>query len=252
MAQKRKVKSVVNQQIGEKIKDLRLSQGLNQTEFGKKYHLSQNDITNIESGYKTVSYELLLEIAKDFSVTTDYLIKENGVKSNDKDLQYICDYTGLDEKAIQKLRLYTQGADDFFVNPTNEYKNLINVQKTVINNFLNSRCFDDLTTRFTTQQSINEDVCNILNEIKNTTDNNESNGSTLSKLQGMAREAIIRNKQDLNIYRAQTAILDYIRRELQTYTQDDLDNIENYYFIKGFNSYKDGENPQNEKGENDE
>ena len=38
MAQKRKVKSVANQQIGEKIKDLRLSQGLNQTEFGKKYH----------------------------------------------------------------------------------------------------------------------------------------------------------------------------------------------------------------------
>lgn len=208
-------------------------------------------VTKHYNGDRRITIDYLVKYAQYFDVSADYLLGLSDVATNDKGLQYICDYTGLDEKAIQKLRIYTQGADDFFVNPTNEYKNLINVQKTVINNFLNSCCFDDLTTRFTTQQSINEDVCNKLNEIKNTTDNNESNGSTLSKLQGMAREAIIRNKQDLNIYRAQTAILDYIR-ELQTYTQDDLDNIENYYFIKGFNSCKDGENPQNEKGENDE
>lgn len=242
----------MNNIIGKRINSALAEKDIKQKELAKKIGVNDNVISYWCSGSRTPNTQQIIQICNVLGVSADYLLGLTDVATTDKDLQYICDYTGLDEKAIQKLRLYTQGADSFFVNPTNEYKNLINVQKTVINNFLNSRCFDDLTTRFTTQQSINEDVCNILNEIKNTTDNNESNGSTLSKLQGMAREAIIRNKQDLNIYRAQTAILDYIRRELQTYTQDDLDNIENYYFIKGFNSYKDGENPQNEKGENDE
>ncbi len=246
MAQKRKVKSTVNQLIGEKIKDLRLSQGLNQTEFGKKYYLSQNDVTNIESGYKTVSYELLLDIAKDFSVTTDYLIKENGVKSNDKDLQYICDYTGLEEEAVKVLRYSTHGADDFFEPPTEEYTKFIQEQRKAINGFLKSKIFIDLVECFIAQQSVNQKVNDKLAYIK-TGESEEAKHS----LYGMAINKGLKDEQDLNIYRAQTAILDYLRK-LQTYTQDDLDNIENYDFIKGFNSYKNGENPQNEKGENDE
>lgn len=245
MAQKRKVKSVVNQQIGEKIKDLRLSQGLNQTEFGKKYHLSQNDVTNIESGYKTVSYELLLEIAKDFSVTTDYLIKENGVKSNDKDLQYICDYTGLEEAAVKELRNATHGADDFFEQPTEEYTKFIQEQRKAINGFLKSDFFSDLVECFIIQQSVNQKVNDKLTHIK--TDESEKAKYLLYRT---AINIDLKDEQDLNIYRAQTTILDYLRT-LQTYTQDDFRFISNYYFEKGMNDYF-AENPQNEKGENDE
>ena len=216
MAQKRKVKSVVNQQIGEKIKDLRLSQGLNQTEFGKKYHLSQNDITNIESGYKTVSYELLLEIAKDFSVTTDYLIKENGVKSNDKDLQYICDYTGLEEEAVKVLRNATHGADDFFEQPTEEYTKFIQEQRKAINGFLKSDFFSDLVECFIIQQSVNQKVNDKLTHIK--TDESEKAKYLLYRT---ATNIDLKDEQDLNIYRAQTTILDYLRT-LQTYTQSDF------------------------------
>lgn len=245
MAQKRKVKSVVNQQIGEKIKDLRLSQGLNQTEFGKKYHLSQNDVTNIESGYKTVSYELLLEIAKDFSVTTDYLIKENGVKSNDKDLQYICDYTGLEEEAVKVLRYATHGADDFFEQPTEEYIKFIQEQRKAINGFLKSDFFSDLVECFIIQQSVNQKVNDKLTHIK--TDESEKAKYLLYRT---AINIDLKDEQDLNIYRAQTTILDYLRT-LQTYTQDDFRFISNYYFEKGMNDYF-AEDPQNEKGENDE
>lgn len=245
MAQKRKMKSAVNQQIGEKIKDLRLSQGLNQTEFGKKYHLSQNDVTNIESGYKIVSYELLLEIAKDFSVTTDYLIKENGVKSNDKDLQYICDYTGLEEEAVKVLRYSTHGADDFFEQPTEEYIKFIQEQRKAINGFLKSDFFSDLVECFIIQQSVNQKVNDKLTHIK--TDESEKAKYLLYRT---AINIDLKDEQDLNIYRAQTTILDYLRT-LQTYTQDDFRFISNYYFEKGMNDYF-AENPQNEKGENDE
>lgn len=245
MTKKRKVKSIEEQQIGEKIKDLRLSQGLNQTEFGKKYHLSQNDVTNIESGYKTVSYKLLLEIAKDFSVTTDYLIKENGVKSNDKDLQYICDYTGLEEEAVKVLRNATHGADDFFEQPTEEYTKFIQEQRKAINGFLKSDFFSDLVECFIIQQSVNQKVNDKLTHIK--TDESEKAKYLLYRT---ATNIDLKDEQDLNIYRAQTTILDYLRT-LQTYTQDDFRFISNYYFEKGMNDYF-AENPQNEKGENDE
>ena len=93
-----------DKRIGGKIKELRKEAGLSQEAFGSKYHLSQNDVTNIENGYKTASFDLLLDIAKDYDgVTTDYLIKENGVRGNNPDLQYICDYTGLDEDTINSI-----------------------------------------------------------------------------------------------------------------------------------------------------
>lgn len=122
------IMTLVNKTIGKRIKELRIEQGLNQTEFGKMFHLSQNDITNIENGKKTISYDALLDIANKFGVSTDYLIKENGVKYNNPDLQFICDYTGLNEKTISLLNSqnnFEKSICQFFEEqnvPENEYK----------------------------------------------------------------------------------------------------------------------------------
>lgn len=89
--------------MGKKIKELRKEKGLNQTDFGKLFHLSQNDVTNIENGKKTVSYEVLIDIANYFNVSTDYLIKENGIRADNPTLQFICDYTRLSDESIAYL-----------------------------------------------------------------------------------------------------------------------------------------------------
>ena len=93
----------INKTIGRRIKNLRKERGLNQTEFGKMFNMSQNDITNIENGKKTISFDALLNIAEKFEVSTDYIIKENSEKGNNPTLQYICDYTNLSSEAIEKL-----------------------------------------------------------------------------------------------------------------------------------------------------
>ena len=90
----------VNEQIGKRIRELRKEKKLTQKEFGRVFGLSQNAVTNIETGKRALYLDELLKIADYFNVSTDYLIKENGVRSNNPDLQYMCDYLGLDEATL--------------------------------------------------------------------------------------------------------------------------------------------------------
>lgn len=93
----------VNEQIGKKIRNLRKEKGLTQTEIADKFNLSQNAITNIETGKRELKIDELLDFASFFGVSTDYLIKENGVRGNNPELQYICDYLGISEDTINLL-----------------------------------------------------------------------------------------------------------------------------------------------------
>lgn len=61
----------------ERIKELRNSLGINQVEFGKRINVSKQCISNWESGYIQPSIDMLIRIAKTFSVSTDYLLGLN-------------------------------------------------------------------------------------------------------------------------------------------------------------------------------
>ncbi|MBR4628560.1 MAG: helix-turn-helix transcriptional regulator [Ruminococcus sp.] len=61
----------------ERIKELRNSLGINQVEFGKRLSVSKQCISNWESGYIQPSIDMLVRIAKTFSVSTDYLLGLN-------------------------------------------------------------------------------------------------------------------------------------------------------------------------------
>lgn len=46
-------------------------------------------------------------LADYFGVSTDYLLGRTDIETPNSDIQTICEYTGLDEKAVEKLRWYT-------------------------------------------------------------------------------------------------------------------------------------------------
>lgn len=52
---------------------------------------------------RTPNTEYLIELAKCLNCSVDYLVGTTDVATSDKDLQFICDYTGLDEKSIRIL-----------------------------------------------------------------------------------------------------------------------------------------------------
>lgn len=60
--------------LSTKIKELRVSHGLNQVELGKRLSVTKQTISNWENNNIQPSVDMLVKIADLFSVTTDYLL----------------------------------------------------------------------------------------------------------------------------------------------------------------------------------
>lgn len=144
--------------LGKKIKQLRNELKLNQTDFGKLFHLSQNDVTKIECGDKSPTYATLLDIADYCNVTTDYLLKPNGVREENIQLQQICDYTGLSEETINELAKRKQRIS----NIKYSYFDAEDKQS-LIDTFINLYC-QQLETNF-------ENIANLINNLFNRSEN---------------------------------------------------------------------------------
>lgn len=65
----------VNEQVGKKLRILRKKEGLSQVQFGKLFGMTQNMVTNVETGKRILNYDELIRIADYYGVTTDYIIK---------------------------------------------------------------------------------------------------------------------------------------------------------------------------------
>ena len=63
--------------------------------------VTDNTVSYFYNGRLKPNIEQIIEIAKFFNVSTDYLLGLSDVPTTDKDLQYICDYTGLDKSRIE-------------------------------------------------------------------------------------------------------------------------------------------------------
>lgn len=60
--------------LGIKIKELRISHGLNQVELAQRLSVTKQTVSNWENNNIQPSVEMLVKIANCFSVTTDYLL----------------------------------------------------------------------------------------------------------------------------------------------------------------------------------
>jgi len=58
----------------ERIKELRISLGLNQIQFGKKLFVTKQCVSNCENGNIQPSVDMLIKISKTFSVSIDYML----------------------------------------------------------------------------------------------------------------------------------------------------------------------------------
>lgn len=58
------------------------------------------------SGETQPNVETIIEIAKYFNVSADYLLGLSDSPTTDRDVSFICEYTGLSQNNIEKLRQY--------------------------------------------------------------------------------------------------------------------------------------------------
>lgn len=59
--------------INERVRELRKKLGMSQTEFGKKIALSQNHLTGIETGKRSVTDRTIKLLCAEFNVSEDWL-----------------------------------------------------------------------------------------------------------------------------------------------------------------------------------
>lgn len=159
-------------EMGKKISELRKKANLSQTALGNKLGYQQSDVSRIEKGTKDLTFPALVDIAELFNVSADYLLGLTDAKTNDKDVQFICDYTGLSADSIEKLREYC--IPDFSaIDSLNRFEEDVLLDKQfeieksqeereIINNFILSDTFDDVVMHGWRVQEINKAVISYL------------------------------------------------------------------------------------------
>lgn len=76
-------------EFGERLKTLRLRDGLTQNEIAKKLNISQQSYARWENGKVTPSLDKLTQIAITFGVSTDFLLGKSENKNSDDSLDNI-------------------------------------------------------------------------------------------------------------------------------------------------------------------
>ena len=64
-------------------------------------------VTKHYNGDRNITIDYVVKYAKYFNVSADYLLGLSGAKTSDKDIQFICDYTGLSNDTIGTLHYYS-------------------------------------------------------------------------------------------------------------------------------------------------
>lgn len=63
--------------IGQKIYEIRKAEGLSQTEFAEKFHVTRQTVSNWEHGKNYPDMETLIKISDEYGITFDELIKSD-------------------------------------------------------------------------------------------------------------------------------------------------------------------------------
>lgn len=87
----------------ERFIELREDYDMKQAEFAEFLGIPTGSVGGYESGKKFPNGKTLFKISKKCNISVDYLIGISGVKSPDVEIEFICDYIGLSERAINEL-----------------------------------------------------------------------------------------------------------------------------------------------------
>ena len=96
--------------FGKRLFELRESRGESQQELADSMGITRQSLSRYELGERTANIDLLKKIAEHYDVSADYLLGLTGNTTTDTNLQAVCKYTGLSEKAINNLADYTKSA----------------------------------------------------------------------------------------------------------------------------------------------
>lgn len=89
--------------FAEIIQDLRMSKNKKRQEVADSIGISRASLEYYEKGKRKPDIEVLAKFADYYNVSADYLLGRTNAKTNDKDVQFICDYTDLTADSVITL-----------------------------------------------------------------------------------------------------------------------------------------------------
>ncbi|MGN0441687.1 MAG: helix-turn-helix domain-containing protein [Acutalibacteraceae bacterium] len=92
--------------FAERLTELREKSGKKRQEVADDLGISRASLEYYEKGKRKPDTDILFRIAKYFNASADYLIGLSDVPTTNKDLKFVCEYTGLSEKAVEELAFY--------------------------------------------------------------------------------------------------------------------------------------------------
>lgn len=96
--------------IGQRLNAALAEKDVKQKELAEHLGLNnENTVSYWCSGKRTPNTELIIKISKRLDVSTDYLLGLSDAPTNDKDLQFVCDYTGLN---LETVRFFAESKND--------------------------------------------------------------------------------------------------------------------------------------------
>lgn len=92
-----------NEILPSRIRALIADSGSTQNQIAKEIGVTRQSISQYCDGSTVPNADKLLKLAQYFNVSADYLLGMTDAKTNNKDVQFISDYTGLNESVIASL-----------------------------------------------------------------------------------------------------------------------------------------------------
>lgn len=92
-----------NEILPSRIRALIADSGATQNQIAKEIGVTRQSISQYCDGSTVPNADKLLKLAQYFNVSADYLLGMTDAKTNNKDVQFISDYTGLNESVIASL-----------------------------------------------------------------------------------------------------------------------------------------------------
>ncbi len=139
-----------NEILAERLAAARKESGYTQDEIADFLKCSRVTVTNYENGRRSPDYDNLVLLAGKYNVTTDYLLGITNAETTDKDLRYVCDYTGLSMVAVEQLHIISS-----FASTNEDDKKLIACMKE------HSKRFMYYMSEFATDRNFHEITMNI-------------------------------------------------------------------------------------------
>lgn len=98
--------------FAQRLKELRLEKGLSQQELAEKLNISGKTVSGYENNVSQPNLDLLIEMARLFNVSVDYILGLSNVKTVDSNIKAINEFTGLSEEAIKTLDYFNHISDN--------------------------------------------------------------------------------------------------------------------------------------------